>query len=68
MNIDNMTEWVEDKWPDSSFIPPGLELAIWLHANGIEAKWFFEQAIQNNEMRLAHKYYDALEIVLTSRT
>jgi hypothetical protein len=67
MNMDNMTEWVLDKWGDSSFEPPGFELAIWLHAYGIEAKWFFEQAIQNNEMRLAHKYYKALEIVITSK-
>ena len=68
MNIDNMTEWVEENWPDSSFSPPGLELAVWLFQHGLDAKLYFERALQNNEMMLAHKYYDALEIVLTSRT
>ena len=67
MNMDNMSEWVEVNWGESSFLPPGFELAIWLHANGIKAKWFFERAIEENEMDIVRKFSKNLEIVITSK-
>lgn len=67
MNMNNMSEWVETNWGENSFIPPGFELAIWLHQNGIEAKWFFERAIEENEMDLVRKFSKNLGIVITSK-
>jgi len=67
MNMDNMSEWVEANWGESSFLPPGFELAIWLHANGINAKWFFERAIEENEMDLVRKFHKNLGLVITSK-
>ena len=67
MNMDNMTNWVLDKWGESSFEPPGFELAIFLFEHGIEAKWYFERAIQENELDIVRKHFNAVEVVITSR-
>ena len=67
MNMDNMTGWVLDKWGNSSFEPPGFELSIYLFEHGIEAKWYFTRAIDENQEALAHKHLNAVAIVLTSK-
>lgn len=76
MNIDNMEEWVIDRWgfggdtdigeTDYAALG-GFGLALWLYENGLNAKWFFRQAVAENEMRIIQLFNEGAEVILNSR-
>ena len=73
MWADDFDWWVLDNWgaggedEDDYAGLSGFGLTLWLYENGLEAKWFFARAVDDNFVRISAMFDDAAELIIQER-